>query len=141
MLSQTVPVQEQVDTQGTCLFSWNVCGPTSSLKAMPKSLGELADFDLIGVEHSLLRIPVLQEFETRYASQVVARTNDFSTMAAMVRAGIGLALLPSDQQETGITRLFTYPGHRGELWLLAHPDLRHQARVKAVWDTLFETLS
>ena len=57
-------------------------------------------------------------------------------MAAMTKAGVGLSLLPSDQTEPYIKRLLPIPNQVGELWLLTHPDLRRQARVKRVWDAI-----
>lgn len=121
-------------------LGWNICGPTGARRRLPKSIEELSEFDLIGADNALMRLAAFEEFESRFASRIVARANDFSTMAAMVRAGIGLALLPSDQQEDGVKRLFEYEGHTGELWILAHPDLRRQARVDVVWNTLVERL-
>ena len=68
-----------------------------------------------------------------------ARAIALSTMAALTVAGVGLSILPSDQDGRGLKRLCRVPDIGGELWLLTHPDLRNVRRVRAVWDALADT--
>ena len=86
-----------------------------------------------------MRLPVFQWLEARYSAHIVARASDLSTMAALAVAGIGLAALPSDQDEPGLSRLLALSRFEGELWLLTHPDLRRVERIRAVWDALVDT--
>lgn len=72
----------------------------------------------------------------------------FSSLQLMVRAGrrgLGLVMLPSyvgDAEPTLVRLRSDAPRHMGELWMLSHPDLRDNARFRAVRHairTLFET--
>ena len=68
--------------------------------------------------------------------------DDLTTMAAMSRAGLGIAILPVDQQHRDIERLFPVcPEATAGLWLLTHPDLRHTARIRALMEFLYKALS
>lgn len=100
--------------------------------------GDLAAADFIGAEQALMRLESFQWLEKHHGDRIVARANDLSTMAALAKAGVGLALLPSDQRERGLRQLHRVPGLTGELWLLTHPDLRNVRRIRAVWDALIE---
>ena len=56
-----------------------------------------------------------------------------TAMASFVEAGQSLAILPDDQQRSGIIQLFNFESvERSDLWLLTHPDLRHVERIKLV---------
>lgn len=62
----------------------------------------------------------------------------FSSFELMVRAtrqGLGLAMLPTyvGDREPSLVRLTgDTPRHVGELWLVCHPDLRDNARLRAI---------
>ncbi len=118
---------------------WWFCGSSKGRRGI-NNLAALKGQPLIGADDTLRRLDVFQWQETHYRPQIVARSNDLSTMAALARAGVGIALLPSDQQETGLRRLFTVPEVRGELWLLTHPDLRRVQRIRAVWEALAQVV-
>jgi len=122
-------------------LDWWVCRSRSARGRSPGHPEELSDHPLIGADSTLLRLEVFQWLHAVHQDRIVARANDLSTMAALARAGVGLALLPSDQQEPGLKRLFVLPQFGGELWLLTHPDLRHVRRVKTVWDAIIETVA
>ena len=115
---------------------WAICGPTTRRRALPADEEALAGEPLIGADASMMRLDAFQWLEGNYRDQIVARANDLSTMASLARAGVGLALLPSDQRGDGLKRLFTVDGLVGELWLLTHPDLRNVRRIRVVWDAL-----
>jgi DNA-binding transcriptional LysR family regulator len=71
----------------------------------------------------------------------VATANQLNTLAAMIATGLGLGVLPADQQRQGLVRLFSVdPEFSSDLWLLTHPDLRRVARIRAFLDHLFESL-
>ena len=88
-----------------------------------------------------MRLEAFQWLETEFHDTIVARANDLTTMAALIREGIGMGLLPADQLETGLQPLWQVPHLRGELWLLTHPDLRHATRIRVVWDAILAALS
>ena len=120
-------------------LDWWVCGATSARK-QPSGPDALHDSALIGADRSLLHLPVFQWLESNYERQIVTRANDLSTMASLAKTGIGLAMLPSDQKEDRLRRLFNIPEFEGELWLLTHPDLRNVRRVNVVWEALVEAV-
>lgn len=132
----TRPPEHLVGRRVMPLSWWIVGGPQSRRRSKRR----LADADFIGAERALMRLEAFQWLEKGYGHRVVARANDLSAMAAMARAGVGLALLPSDVREPGLTRLHQVPDLSGELWLLTHPDLRHVQRIRAVWDALIDAL-
>ncbi|MEQ8859297.1 MAG: LysR family transcriptional regulator [Pseudomonadales bacterium] len=101
---------------------------------------DLAKADFIGAEQALMRLDAFQWLEKQHGDRIVARANDLSTMAALAKAGVGLALLPSDQRESGLKQLYRVQGLSGELWLLTHPDLRQVRRIRAVWDAIVEAI-
>lgn len=116
-------------------LDWWVCC-SKRFTAKPKTVKQLRGLPVIGADSAMMRLAVFKWLEENCPEQVVARANDLSTMAELARAGLGIALLPSDQKETGLTRLFNLPEFAGELWLLTHPDLRFVPRIRAVWEAL-----
>ena len=120
---------------------WAVCASSSRRGKCPRNPRELGGEALIGADASMMRLKAFQWVEANFADRIVTRANDLSTMAALARAGVGLAVLPSDQKGEGLKRLFRVPDVGGELWLLTHPDLRHVRRIKVVWDALVEVAS
>lgn len=117
-------------------LSWWLCGSSADTGKSPRSVAQLKNTALIGADAALMRLAAFQWLESQFSSQIVARANDLSTIAALARAGVGFGLLPSDQTESGLRRLFRVPELSGELWLLTHPDLRKVQRIKEVWDAL-----
>lgn len=116
-------------------LQWWICG-SRALRRRPRTATDLSRLPLIGADAGLRRLAAFEWLESNFAQDIVARANDLSTMAALARAGVGYALLPSDQKEPGLRREFAVDVLRGALWLLTHPDLRHVRRVRVVWDAL-----
>lgn len=117
-------------------MEWWLCRKKGVQQRAPSSLDELDNCSLIGADASMMRLKVFQWLEARYHESIVARSNDLSTMASMAMAGVGFALLPSDQREPGLEPLLKIPESRSSLWLLTHPDLRNVTRIRVVWDAL-----
>ena len=134
-LRATTAPPEHLIGQRVAAVDWWVCG-AGDAAALPANPDELARYDLIGADAALARLDALRWLEHGRRDNVVARASDLSTMAALARAGVGLAVLPADQPETGLTRAFRVPGLTGALWLLTHPDLRGVRRIRVVWDAL-----
>lgn len=122
-------------------LDWWVCAGGSTRGRLPRSPEALAGHALIGADSALMRLDVFRWLHAEHGREIVARANDLSTMASLAQAGVGLALLPSDQREKGLKRLFSLPQFGGELWLLTHPDLRNVRRVRAVWDAIVDTIA
>lgn len=119
-------------------LSWWVCGHA---RHKLLTFEDLSDISFIGAEQSLMRLPSFQWLEANFGHRIVARCNDLSTMAALARERVGLALLPSDQREPGLKWVYEVPHLEGQLWLLTHPDLRSVRRIRAVWDALADAVS
>ncbi len=102
----------------------------------PAGLAAMAGHPLIGPGRALERLAAFSRPPGR--PPYVATANELLTMAALARAGVGLALLPADHDTAGLRRLFPLPGVVSELWLLTHPDLIRIRRVRAVWETVLE---
>lgn len=71
------------------------------------------------------------------------RSNSLLNQASAVRAGLGLAILPSflGDGDPGLTRVCAPPAALDTgLWLLTHPDLRRTARIRALVDMLYDHL-
>ena len=123
---------------------WLVVAGADYLKrhGTPQSMAELEQHPLIGSDQTFTRLLVFDDLHRRYAPERFAATaNDLTAMAAMARAGLGLAVLPADQLGPGLVPLFpVQPTYATELWMLSHPDLRRVARVRAVTRFLYRHL-
>lgn len=72
-----------------------------------------------------------------------ARTDSHLVHWEMTRAGMGIGMVPIElgDAEPGIERVF--PGHvfTGDVWLVAHRELRMNLRVRTVFDFLVDELA
>lgn len=123
---------------------WFVYGSAAYLeqRGTPRSIQDLADHDLVGGSESFRRLDVFDWLHRSFPRErIVATANELNSIAALVTSGLGLGVLPVDQQRPGLVRLFAVePAFFSQLWLLTHPDLRRVARLRAFSDHLFETL-
>ena len=109
----------------------------------PRVMQDLEQHALIGADAGFQRLEAFRLLHRRFArEQFVATANTLDTMAALATAGLGLAVLPGDQVGPELVRLFPFqPAVSNGLWLLTHPDLRRVARIRAVSDAIFATLT
>ena len=123
---------------------WMVCAGSAYLERAdaPKNMRDLEAHPLIGADIRVRHVSALGWLMSRYPPEAfVATCDSLNTMAAMVIAGTGVAILPADQVREGLVQLFRLePPHSAGLWLLTHPDLRSVARVRALSDFLFSSL-
>ncbi|MEM9302147.1 MAG: LysR family transcriptional regulator [Pseudomonadota bacterium] len=107
----------------------------------PEDEAALAQHALIGADDEFSRLRAFRWLRERFPSAITWTANQLNTMAALARAGAGIALLPGDQDQQDLRRLFPVcPEATGELWLLTHPDLRQTARVRVLVDHLVNGL-
>jgi DNA-binding transcriptional LysR family regulator len=143
-LRATAQPPEYLVGRRVCEAPWWVFAGERYLEAHrpPASMEDLGRHPLIGPEASFLRLPAFAWLQAQYGeSAFVACASELNTMAALAHSGIGLAVLPIDQQGPGLVPLFALePAFEGALWLLTHPDLRHVARIRAFSDYLIERL-
>lgn len=111
-------------------------------QAPPSSLADLTGNALIGGDENLQRLPPFAWLHNAVPKeQFVATANDLNTVAAMIASGLGIGVLPSDQDRPGIERLFQLDARfSSDIWLLTHPDLRQVARVRTFSQFLFDEL-
>ncbi len=99
----------------------------------PSNVKQLNKHSLIGATGYMNQLATFIWLEKKFAQQISIRCDELTAMAAFAEAGHGLAILPDDQQRSGIIKLFTLEQQeRSELWILTHPDLRHVERIKLV---------
>ena len=82
--------------------------------------------------------------ENASEKRIVYKVNTMAGLAQAAAGGVGLALLPCyiGTAVEGLTQLSPpLPELEGELWLLAHPDLRNTARVRAFLDFCAEAIA
>lgn len=107
---------------------------------------QLANYPLIGPERGLLHLKPMQWLEKHTDKlNFSARANTFMGMAALVKEGLGLALLPADValglKEVGQVIDKSGRQFESDIWLLSHPDLRANARVRACMQFLAEQIA
>lgn len=109
-------------------------------RGTPLSLGELASHDYVESIGDIAQLAQAKELRRIVrGARVAACTNDLSGMLEMVRAGLGVAALPSyvtglyPELRRVLERQFDI---RLDLWLLTRSELRDTARVRAVLDFL-----
>jgi DNA-binding transcriptional LysR family regulator len=110
------------------------------------SANALANHALIGWEDGATGIQAAQWLSQAVPEDAfVYRTNSLVNQLVAARAGIGLALLPCylGDSEDGVVRAMPepVPDLEGELWIVAHADLKGTARVRAFFDVVGEGLS
>ncbi|MEM1342607.1 MAG: LysR family transcriptional regulator [Pseudomonadota bacterium] len=74
--------------------------------------------------------------------RIIMRANGIETLAAMVRNGVGVALLPGYmlRADSRLTAIGPSPLSR-ELWMAVHADRRNIPRIRAVMEWLVDALS
>jgi DNA-binding transcriptional LysR family regulator len=70
------------------------------------------------------------------------RSDSDTAQLAAVRAGLGIGVcqLAIARRDENLTRVLPALALRLEVWLVTHPDLKDQPRIRAVFDHLAETL-
>lgn len=113
--------------------------------ARPRSAADLRTHPIIGGGGEKVW-PMYRKWLQRHRLEeaVTMQHSSGTGLLAAVRAGTGLAVLPSfiADRDRGLVRcLDPVPGDNTELWLLTTARLRHAPRVRAVMDFLGERLT
>lgn len=113
--------------------------------ARPRSAADLRTHPIIGGGGEKVW-PMYRKWLQRHRLEeaVTMQHSSGTGLLAAVRAGAGLAVLPSfiADRDPGLVRcLDPVPGDTAELWLLTTARLRHSPRVRAVMDFLGEQLT
>ncbi|MEM9388300.1 MAG: LysR family transcriptional regulator [Pseudomonadota bacterium] len=127
-------------------YQWYLAGSEDYLRRWgePHLEEDLANHRYVGPAPALAALPALRWLTERTGRhQMTATANAFTTMAALASAGLGLAVLPSDQVAPELRRVLRIPlraSDAGSLWILSHPDLREVTRIRAVANALYDGL-
>lgn len=98
-----------------------------------------AEWDWCGYDDALAHVPQQQWLLRRNAGRALAfRSNDLASLHSAVAAGMGLAALPHFlvADDPHLVCLEEAPEATREVWLVMHPDLRRNPRLRAVADHL-----
>jgi DNA-binding transcriptional LysR family regulator len=111
----------------------------------PATMAQLARHPIIGGGGAYVW-PVYRKWLQRYGLEdaVVMEHGSTAGLLSAVRAGMGMAVLPSfmaDRDPELVQVLPPAAGDRMELWLLTHERIRYAPRIRAVMEFLGERLS
>lgn len=117
----------------TVLLNWSCFASPGYLEKFgrPDNAAALDDHRVIGADGGLRGLPPFRHLDAGDKRRTDLRCSTLNSMAAMAKAGFGIALLPDDQVQPGLTRLFPCePAYASDLWLLTHPELRRTERIR-----------
>ena len=107
----------------------------------PRRIEDLDGHHFIAAEGKLAEHRVFRWAESLPALKSLVRTDDISAVPKLVKAGLGLGLLPYDLGCESLDRCFTLElAGQNSLWVLIHPDLRKLERIRAVSQFLTKRL-
>ena len=95
---------------------------------------------LIGPSDALLHLDAMQYLEKHHHAAINLRCNTLIGMSKLAESGAGIALLPEDHAKHLQKIATPEKEFKGQIWLLFHPDLRNNARVRACTDWLTKHL-
>ena len=127
----------------TVLLRWSCYASPTYLESFgtPDGAERLAGHVVIGADGSLRGLPPFRHLDAGEHRKTSLRCSTLNSMAAMAQAGFGIALLPDDQRQPGLTRLFPCaPEYTSDLWLLTHPELRRNERIRLLISHLQSSL-
>ncbi len=99
--------------------------------------GDFSGHDMILFDASLAGMPGADKVEAMAAkARIALRSNEILPLLAAARAGLGVAYLPAVVAHGEPELIAVKPGIVGqpEIFLITHADLRHRARIRAVFD-------
>lgn len=111
---------------------------------LPTTLEELTVLPFVGFD----RLPYFLDAAKAMGvpmtrDELVLRSDDMAALVAATRAGVGIGALARDiGRRAGLVPLL--PGsipHAQEVWLVAHPEVQRNPRVRATLDSLYTYLS
>lgn len=112
-------------------------------RGVPQTMDDLAAHDFIGPDRSMLdRRAVESRLPPAIAARILLRTDSHPAQLAFARAGLGIAISQQALGRADRRLLPVLPALAAKLlpdlpvWLVTHRDLRHEPRVRAVFDHL-----
>lgn len=118
---------------------WAIYGGDSKTAKPSMTMDEIKCHPII--DYSGIQISAINWYQKQTATSykpVICNTFTAGQQCAM--NGLGFALLPANQNK-GLIKVYQLPEEfDSALWLLAHPEMRNAARIKAFWDFLLKKL-
>lgn len=115
------------------------------LLGVGRSAKELAKADFIGFSENKQIIELFAESGLEINESNFAAISDSHSMHwQMVKAGLGIGIMLEsigDADPEVVRACDDFKPYVGELWLVAHKELRSNRRIKVVYDFLYEALS
>jgi len=115
-------------------FRWSVYGSPQYLqtRGRPTNEKELLQHHMISVHHDLEFLPAFRWIHQNIPDKnIVSRCNDLISISSLALAGVGLAILPDDQNKPGLEKLFEVDfADNSDIWILSHPNMRDCLRLK-----------
>jgi DNA-binding transcriptional LysR family regulator len=126
--------------------SWAVYGSQSYLErcGSPTIPNDLNGHRLVGFEGSIQDItPARWLREVAPHGEIACRSNSVLGLLFAAQSGFGLALLPCQigDPETDLVRVIDpQPGLTSGFWILTHPDLQKQPKIRTFFDFMVEEI-
>jgi DNA-binding transcriptional LysR family regulator len=109
-------------------------------RGVPESIDDLKDHEIVGPDGPVGRLEAYRWMAKIISSAYRVTGNDLSAIAALGSAGNGIVLLPDDQINTGMQRLFPpTPAITSDIWILTHPELRATERIRLLTGYLVDS--
>lgn len=140
------PADDSLVGRKICDSIWAIYASKSYIQqhGRPASIVELGDHSLIGFDGIMLNHRVAKWLpEAVPNARIVNRNNSMLGTLSAVKAGIGIAPLPTtlgDAEETLVQVLPPVPELTRSWYLLSHPDLRKTPRIAAFVDHVLEDI-
>jgi DNA-binding transcriptional LysR family regulator len=125
-------VARRVGTVGIGLFA-----ARSYLERRGAPVGDFTGHDMVLFDETLAGMPGIARVEAEaQRARVAMRSNEIIPVLTAVRAGLGIGTIPAVAAHGEPDLVPVAPGIVGqpEIYLVTHSDLRHRARVRAVFD-------
>ena len=133
------PTSQDVIARSVCPIGIALYASHEYLRRHPKrpELGQLAGHRIVRADEGRARLPMEKLIEHASGATIVFRSNSMLARCVAVRDGMGVGFLPCfvADAERGLVRLGdVVPEASATLWILVHPDLRRNARVRTFVD-------
>jgi len=104
----------------------------------PHAMQDLQSHHFIGPDGLVSQLPAYRILEEIIRRDYRVRGNTLFCISSLAQTGQGIALLPDDHVYSDMERLFTMePLITSDIWLLTHPELRANERIRLFISFLF----
>lgn len=131
------PTSEDVIARSVCRIGVALYASREYLRRQPRrpSLEQLAGHRIVRADEARARLPMEKLIERHASGATLAfRSNSMLARCSAVRDGMGVGFLPcfvADAERELVRLGGVVPEASATLWILVHPDLRRNARVRA----------